>query len=296
MNLELNQKTCRLLSKAKNYDCVDFAEYEIDGKKATVLDFGAKGAIPKETATALGILAAEASMGTLGKVKVEKDAVTVKIPKHPAIATLSCQLAGWAVEIDGKKRLGSGPARILAQKPKKITDAAGYEESSHDAALVLETGTLPGKDACRNILEATQADNLVIAAFKDDTTVGIINVLARIVEVGIFRLHNLGYDAKNVVSAEGCVPMIAPGPDAMFCANDAIIYGGKVALKTKSWQAGLELKAVSMFSPFYGKTFKDIYDEAGGDFYKIDAGIFAPASLEASDLANGLKYHAGKSR
>jgi len=293
MDLELNQKTCRLLSKARNYSAI---EYEIDGKNVAVLDLGVETVIGKETAQELGILAAEASTGTLGKVKMEKDTLTVEIPNHPAVAALSCQLAGWAIEIQGKKKLGSGPARILARKPGKIIDAVGYAESSPDAALVLETDILPEREACRQILESTQASNLVIAAFRDGTMVGLINVLARIVEVGIYRLHNIGYDVKNISSATGSVPMIAQSPEAMYEANDAIIYRGKVALEAKSWHAQLAKKAVSESSPSYGKPFKEIYREAGGDFYKIDPAIFAPAELEVTDLEAGLRYRAGRIR
>ena len=293
MDLELNKKTCRLLFKTEKYAGVDSAEYLIDGKKATVLDFGVKAEIGKGTAEELGIIAAEASMGTLGKVKIEKGALQVNIPKNPAIATLACQLAGWGTEIEGKKKLGSGPARILARKPGKIIDAAGYFETSQEAALVLETDTLPDREACKTILEATKASDLVIAAFREDTLTGLINVLARIVEVGVFRLHNMGYDVKNISSATGYVPMIPLGPEAMFEANDAIIYRGKVALEVKGWPSHLAEEAVSRSSPSYGKAFREIYEEAGGDFYRIDARIFAPAALIAIDIKDGTRYCAG---
>lgn len=294
MDLELNQKTCRLLSKAAEYEGADSIDYEIAGKKVTVIDLGVEAEIENSTATELGILAAEASTGTLGKVRIEKDMLSIEIPELPAVATLSCQLAGWAIGIEGNKKLGSGPARILARKPEKIIDEVGYAESSRVSALMIETDTLPGKETCEKILVETGAKHLYIAAFRGDTQVGLINVLARIVEVGIFRLHNIGYDVKKIASASGSVPLIRLGKDSMYEANDAIIYHGKVSLETRAWDLQFTEKAISRSSPSYGKSFKDIYREAGCDFYKIDGRIFAPAALEITDLVDGRRYAAGR--
>jgi methenyltetrahydromethanopterin cyclohydrolase len=293
MDLKLNQNTCSALEKVKGIKGISSLEYDFDGRKATVLDIGVSDRIKGKSAEKLGLLVADASMGLLGKTRINEGTLTVEISRDPVIATLGCQLAGWAIDIDGKKRLGSGPARILARKPGKIIDATGYSESSDKAALILETNTLPGIEECKKILDETKAKELIIAAFREDSTVGLINVLARIVEVGMFRLHNIGYDTKKVIWAKGTVPIPPLGKDIMYTSNDAIIYRGTVSMETEGWDHALTDKAVSRISTAYGKNFKEIFTEAGSDFYKIDPGIFAPAAIKVKDLLDGKSYSAG---
>jgi len=293
MDLKLNQSTYLALEKAKNIKGVTSQEYDIDGRKATILDIGVSDRIKGKSAEKLGLIVADASMGLLGKTRINEGTLTVEISRDPVIATLGCQLAGWAIEIDGKKRLGSGPARILARKPGKIIDATGYAESSDKAALVIETNTLPGIDVCKKILDETKANEVVVAAFREDSTIGLINVLARIVEVGMFRLHNIGYDTRKVIWAQGTVSIPPLGKDIMYTSNDAIIYRGTVSLETEGWDTTLTDKAVSKISSAYGKNFKEIFTEAGSDFYKIDPQIFAPAQIKIKDLLDGKSYSAG---
>ena len=76
----------------------------------------------------------------------------------------------------------------------------------------------------------------------------------------------------------------------MFEANDAIIYHGHVSLKTESWEAGLEEKAVSKSSPSFGKSFCDIFEQAERKFYNIDPAIFAPGKLTVEDTKTGKVY------
>ncbi|MFZ2456979.1 MAG: methenyltetrahydromethanopterin cyclohydrolase [Candidatus Altiarchaeia archaeon] len=293
MDLKLNQNTFNALEKIKGGKSVSSLEYDLDGRKATVLDIGVSDRIKGKSAEKLGLIIADASMGLLGKTRIDEGMLTVEISRDPVIATLGCQLAGWAIEIDGKKRLGSGPARILARKPGKIIDAAGYTESSDKAALILETKNLPGKEECRKILDETKANELIIAAFREDSTIGLINVLARIVEVGMFRLHNIGYDTRKVIWAKGTVPIPPQGKDIMYTSNDAIIYRGTVSMETEGWDANLTERTVSKISTAYGKNFKEIFTEAGSDFYKIDPQIFAPAQITIKDLLDGKTYSAG---
>lgn len=294
MDLKLNSKASALLSKCTDLSDVETHEYDINGRTVEVIDLGVATQLRGETAEKAGVYVAESALGCLGKVGKKRRSITVDIPRHPAIATLGCQLAGWAIDIRGKNKLGSGPARILARKPGKIIDKTGYSESSKEAALVLETDVLPDRETCRTILDETHAQKLTVAAFRDDTYVGLINVLARVVEVGIFRLNNLGYDTTKIASARGTVPMPDLDEDMMHASNDAIIYGGKVSLETNGWDPDLTEKAVSRYSQAYGKTFKDIYTEANCDFYKIDPGIFAPAEIDVTDRLNGKRYAAGK--
>lgn len=293
MDLKLNARAYELLEKTAQKHSLKKTEYFFGVKKATVIDAGVNNKLSQNISLEVGARIADASMGCLGKTTIIGEELEVIIPDKPFIAALSCQLAGWEIPIGNQKALGSGPARIPARKPGKIIDKIGYIESTRKGALILETDVLPDKDACAKMLEETKADELIIAAFKGNTDVGLINILARVVEVGIFRLYNLGYDVKNIKSAEGSVPIPLIPIEPMFKGNDAIIYQGKVGLKVENWESNLTEKAVSSASTVYGRSFKDIFNAALGDFYKIDSNIFAPAQITVVD-SKERKYGAGK--
>ncbi len=285
----LNSNTYKILEGLKGNENTRVEEFDLG--KVTLLDVGLNVCGSLDT----GIKVAEASMAGLGRVKID-DKVHVVIDKMPAVATLSSQLAGWCIKIDGKHALGSGPARILAEKPKNIVQGIGYSEVSDKGALILETSVLPDRVTCKNILEETKTDNLIIAVFREDSLTGLINILARVVEVGIFRLFNLKYDISRITYAQGTVPLIELSDKIMFDANDAIIYDGSVELEVNGWDTQLTEKSVSTCSEAYGRSFKEIFQEACGDFYKIPADIFAPARLKVTDLKNNSVIRSSKTR
>lgn len=295
MDLRLNDKAYNLLIETADKHKLKKTEHSYGTKKATVIDAGVNTIFPQKTAFEIGAKIAEASMGCLGKTTIRGEELEVLVPEKPAVATLSCQLAGWEIPIQNHKALGSGPARICAKKPGKIIEKVGYSESTRKSTLLLETELIPNKETCLKILEETKTDELLIAAFKGNTDVGLINILARIVEVAVFRLYNLGYDTKKIKSAEGRVPIPLIPVEPMFKGNDAIIYQGKVGLKVEDWDESLTEKTVSSHSPAYGKSFKDIFNAALGDFYKIDAKIFAPAQINVVDKG-GRKFSAGETK
>lgn len=296
MGLKLNNKACKVLEKVREFPGVIASEYSINGKSAIVIDAGVNASLPKEEQERIGLLIAEASMGTLGEASINDGCLDVRIPLYPPIATLGCQLAGWPIEISGKNALGSGPARILAKKPRKLMDKLGYSESSSDAVLILETDKLPNEETCARILKETDAQDLHIAAFRPQSTVGLINILARVAEVSIYRLSNIGFDVSVIESASGIVPIPKDPEDAMSAGNEAIIYKGKVNLSVRGWRSEVACKAVSSGSNSYGRSFKELLDLADGDFYKMDPGIFAPAKLEVTDLIDGKEYSVGRIR
>lgn len=292
--MNLNENSYNVLNELKKSKCVKSISFNFpDGKKATILDFLDFRVFNDEEK--IGIKIAESSMGGLGKVKISEDEkLHVKIPEKVAIATLSSQLAGWTIKINEKNFLGSGPGRILAKKPKEIIEKVDYYEKSEKAALILETEILPKKETCKKILDDCKAKKLIIATFKGNSKIGMINVLARIVEVGVLRLHTLGYDVKKINSAEGFVRIPKFSKDAMFNANDAIIYNSFVKIEVDGWDTKLTEKTVSNYSKFYGKKFKEIFLISGENFYKIPQEIFAPAGMKIIDLKDGKEYYAGK--
>ena len=279
--MNLNKKCYGILKELEGV--AEVTEYD----HVRILDLG----INKDAGEEAAIKVAEVTMGSLGEVRLEDTRIRVTIPEKPSVACLSCQLAGWAIPIGDKNKLGSGPARILAKKPSDIIDRIAYHEKSDKAVIAIETSVLPDEKTCNYILEETGAKELIIAAFRENSGVGLVNIMARVVEMALFRLDNLGYDTNQIISAEGTAPLPRLDDRIMFTSNDAIIYGGSVRIEVNDWDAGLTEKAVSKASKFYGKSFEEILNEASGDFYNIDPDIFAPAELDIS--FEGNHYHVG---
>ncbi len=292
--MNLNKKSFKILEKVKGIEGVKAIEFNTEAGKITILDLGVNSKLKNKISDMVGISVAESSMGGLGRVSIRNNRVFVNIEKNPAVATLSCQLAGWGIEINGKTVLGSGPARILARKPSGIINKMGYHEISEKSALILETDILPDEKICKKILEETNSNELIIAAFRDKSRIGLINVISRVIEVEFYRLDRLNYDVGKAISAKGNAPMPKSSDEIMFTSNDAIIYGGIVEINVEGWNENLTEKAVSHSSMVYGKTFKSLFKEAGGDFYRIDPDIFAPAELTVTDITENKKYHAGR--
>lgn len=274
----LNERAFRLLESA--------ATDEAEEKGILLIDVGVEKTPDNPLETGLSI--ASASMGGLAKVEAREGELKVSIPENPALATLGCQLAGWKVA-DGA--YASGPARVLARKPKEFYNKVGYNEASSKAAVIIECNNIPTKEILEKIRDACGVRELACACFKPDSEVGIINVLSRVVEMAFFRLDYLGYDTRKILKAEGTVPF--NGIKTQEEGNDAIIYGGSVSLETRGWDGSLTKKCVSRASRLYGRRFADVLAKAGGDFMEVDFDYYAPAELKVRDLASGGSYSTG---
>ena len=44
----------------------------------------------------------------------------------------------------------------------------------------------------------------------------------------------------------------------------------------------------------HGRSFGELFEEAGHDFYKIDGALFAPAEVWVSHAGSGQTWHAGR--
>jgi len=77
-----------------------------------------------------------------------------------------------------------------------------------------------------------------------------------------------------------------------------ILYGGRVYFEVEHENDDDLDKIVketpSSTSTSYGKPFYDTFKESGFDFYKIDAGLFAPAVVTVNNLKTGRIHSAGK--
>ncbi len=269
-------------------------------EEANIIDAGVKA----EGSLEAGQLLAEVCMGGLGRVELSlKDYSGLLLPEvvvttdKPALATLASQKAGWNLKADNFFSLGSGPARALAKKPKKLYERLGYNESYDKAVIVLEASQYPPREIVKLIAESCSVapEDIYILIAKTSSIAGAIQISARVVETALYKLDHMGIDTTKIKFASGRAPVAAiVGGDGemMGVTNDMIIYGGEVFLAS---EADFNINEVpSNASPAFGKPFMDIFKEAGYDFYKINPAIFAPAKVTVNFLNSKKIESAGE--
>jgi methenyltetrahydromethanopterin cyclohydrolase len=272
----------------------------------TLIDAGIKA----QGGFAAGQIITEICLGGLGKAEIiYKQYGDLELPTifvhtdYPVTSTLGSQFAGWQIKAGKYVAMGSGPARALSLKPKELYEKIGYEDSSDVAVLVLETSKEPPEEAVAKISEECKVDpkNLFLVLVPTSSVAGSVQISGRIVETGLNKLTELGFDPKLVTHACGYAPVAPVHPklaQAMGRTNDAIIYAG-TAYYTVSCDDDEELKKLLETAPAsasknYGKPFMEIFKEAEYDFYKIDPGLFAPAVFVVNNSKTGKTFRAGK--
>ena len=116
-------------------------------------------------------------------------------------------------------------------------------------------------------------------------------MVGRVLEVGMHKIHEIGFPLDKVVDGFGSAPLPPPAPDfliGMGRTNDAILYGGRVHLYVSvSDDEAQELakRLPSLNSDDYGKPFAEIFKEYKYDFYKIDKMLFSPAYVTVTPLS-----------
>ncbi|MHA1110489.1 MAG: methenyltetrahydromethanopterin cyclohydrolase [Promethearchaeota archaeon] len=243
---------------------------------------------------------------------VELDLIEVGT-QNPLIACMASQYAGWTVKakkmVDGKKKtyfkaMGSGPARALARVENELFDLIGHTETYKSAVLFLETSQKPDEGVVEYVSNKCGVDpsNLHILYAPSTSLAGSVQIAARVVETALHKFMELGIDLNWIVSACGTSP-IAPVMDdemkAMGVTNDCILFTGNVTLSMdipegkESEFYKVFKKSPSCASPSYGKPFFKTLQEAGGDFYKIDIGLFAPAQITVINRTTGNIFSEG---
>lgn len=273
---------------------------------ATLIDAG----IEAQGGFAAGQIITEICLGGLGKAEIiYKRYGDLELPSifvytdYPIISTLGSQLAGWQIKSGKYTAMGSGPARALSLKPKELYEQISYKDSSDVGVLILEASKEPPEEAVAKISEECEVDpkNLFLVLVPTSSVAGSVQISGRIVETGLNKLMELGFDPKLVTHACGYAPIAPVHPklaQAMGRTNDAIIYGG-TAYYTVSCDDDEELKrllekAPASESKSYGKPFMEIFKEAEYDFYKIDPALFAPAVFVINNSKTGKTFRAGK--
>ncbi|MEM7222814.1 MAG: methenyltetrahydromethanopterin cyclohydrolase [Pseudomonadota bacterium] len=254
---------------------------------------------------------AEICMGGLGQVRLETNSGLANWPwrltvhaARPLLACLASQYAGWSLSIgEGKEAyyaMGSGPGRALALK-EPIFETLDYRDRAERTVLVLEVAKPPPRGLIDKVLRdcAVTPDALTLILTPTESLAGTVQIVARVLEVALHKVHELGFPLRQVVDGIGSAPLPPPAPkmlEAMGRTNDAIIYGGTVQLFVAGPDdaaADLAARLPSGTSPDYGRPFAEIFKAAKGDFYAIDPLLFSPAKVTVTALESGRSYHAG---
>jgi methenyltetrahydromethanopterin cyclohydrolase len=258
-----------------------------------------------------GLAIARLCLGGLGSVHLASDAALPRWPwsvvvasSQPVLACLASQYAGWSLS-HGEGRdaffaLGSGPARALARKEKLFAEL-GYADTAEDAVLVLESARPPPSPLVEQIAAAcgVAPARLAIVYAPTQSLAGGVQVVARVLEVALHKVHELGFPLDRVLDGMGAAPLPPPHPDfvtAMGRTNDAIIFGGRVQLFVAGPAAEAKDLAAALpaaGSRDYGRPFAETFRAAHGDFYAIDRMLFSPAEAIVTAVETGESFHAG---
>jgi methenyltetrahydromethanopterin cyclohydrolase len=260
---------------------------------------------------AAGLRIAEICLGGLGSVQLAGDGAFGKWPwslsvhaAHPVLACLGSQLAGWQLSVgsgkSGYHALGSGPGRAVARK-EALFDELGYRDTADDACLVLEVEKRPPPALIEKVAKdcGLSARQITLILTPTKSLAGTVQIVARVLEVALHKLHELRFPLDRVVDGMGTAPL--PPPAASFVAamgrtNDAIIYGGSVQLFVTGPDDDAEKLArdlPSAGSRDYGRPFAEIFNSYNGDFYAMDKLLFSPARVTVTALDSGRSFHGG---
>jgi len=258
-----------------------------------------------------GLRIAEICMGGLGRVNLVPTPSLSRWPwsltvhsADPVLACLGSQYAGWSLSHgEGESAyyaLGSGPGRALARREPLFEELA-YSDSAEAAVLVLEVDERPPAPLIDKILRdcGVVPEGLTLILTPTRSLAGTVQIVARVLEVALHKVHELGFPLERIADGMGCAPLPPPAPsflDAMGRTNDAIIYGGTVQLYvTGSDTDAQELaeKLPSSASRDYGMPFAEVFGAVKGDFYAIDPMLFSPARVTVTALESGHSYGAG---
>jgi methenyltetrahydromethanopterin cyclohydrolase len=251
---------------------------------------------------------AEICMGGLGVVTLEGCSPFPAWPfslcvhaAEPVTACLLSQYAGWSLSGEGWFAMASGPGRALAAREPLFAEL-GYRDPADRGIFVLETGKPPPDRLIAEVAEACglPAGRLIFVLTPTSSLAGCVQIGARVLEVALHKVHELGFPLGRVRDGIGRAPLPPPSPDfltAMGRTNDAILFGGTVHLfvtgpEEEAFELGRRLP--SSASPDYGRPFREIFEAAGRDFYAIDRMLFSPAEVVVTALATGRTTRAGR--
>jgi len=289
-----------------NLNLLDLGLQESEGG-AKIVDAG----INNNGSLESGRLITEICMGGLGRVSLSMTSnmpewpTTINVHStNPVLSCLASQYAGWNLsfvkEEDNFNALGSGPCRALALKEDLFKDL-NYSDKFFSTVVVMEVDRNPPQEIIDKISTDCNVSekNLTIILTPTRSLSGTVQVVGRVLEVGMHKLHEIGFPLNKVIDGFGSAPIPPPAPDfliGMGRTNDAILYGGTIQLYVdvaddEAYELAKRLP--SSTSKDYGKPFADVFKEYKYDFYKIDKLLFSPAKVIVTTVKTGKTFTNG---
>jgi len=254
-----------------------------------------------------GRLIAEICMGGLGRVSLQSLSTFAHWPlsvcvhsSNPVLSCLGSQYAGWSLAHEKFFSLGSGPGRALAARETLYAEL-DYRDHADAACLVLESDTPPPAEVVQKVARDTgvEPENLTFILTPTRSIAGTVQIVARVLEVAMHKIHALHFPLFDVVDGLASAPLPPPSPDfltGMGRTNDAILFGGHAHIFVKGSDEAAERLAAqlpSSASRDYGRPFADVFKSFDMDFYKIDPMLFSPAAVTVTALDSGRSFHTG---
>jgi methenyltetrahydromethanopterin cyclohydrolase len=270
----------------------------------TIIDAGIKHAGGLEA----GRLIAEICMGGLGHVSLQASTTFAHWPwmlsvqsSNPILSCLGSQYAGWSLAHEKFFSLGSGPGRALAGR-EELYKELNYKDQADSACLVLESDKTPPMEVIDKVARDTgvKPENLTFILTPTRSLAGTVQIVARVLEVAMHKVHALHFPLADIVDGMANAPLPPPSPDfltGMGRTNDAILFGGHAHIFVKGSDeaaARLAQELPSSASRDYGKPFAEVFKAVNMDFYKIDPMLFSPAAVTVTALESGKSFMGGR--
>lgn len=263
---------------------------------------------------AAGRLIGEICMGGLGSVQLSTADRQKRWWWHvdvhsgdPVTACLASQYAGWSLNHgEGKDAfyaLGSGPARAMGSK-EPLFEELGYKNPPGDAVIVLEVDKQPPQAVIDKVIErcGISANQLTVILTPTTSLAGGVQVVSRVLEVALHKVHELKFPLEQIVDGAGSAPVPPPSSNFMTSmgrTNDAILFGGRVHLFVDCDDADAKQLAEqlpSASSKDFGRPFGAVFKDYNYDFYQVDPMLFSPAQCAVSTMKSGNTYYGGELR
>jgi methenyltetrahydromethanopterin cyclohydrolase len=257
-----------------------------------------------------GLRIADICMGGIGHATLQPSRPgrwSAEVSVHcsdPILACLGSQYAGWSLSHgEGKggfSALGSGPARAAACREDLFAEL-GYRDIAEVVCLVLEVDKKPPAEIAAKVAHdcGVAQDQLTMILTPTRSLAGTVQVVARVLEVALHKVHALGFPLHHVVDGIGAAPLPPPAANflkAMGRTNDAILFGGHVHLYVDADDDAARTLAEqlpSAASRDFGKPFAQVFKGYGYDFYKVDPMLFSPAATLVTSVKSGHSFAGG---
>lgn len=300
----LNERTLSLLNARRSHAAEARIEISQVADGGEIWDCG----VQATGSLAAGHLLAEACLAGLGEVTLgarhysDWQWPTLQVTSDdPLAACLLSQYAGWQMSVGKYFAMGSGPMRAAAAR-EEIFAETGYKEQPTACVGILEGRTLPTAEVYAWLAERTGVapEQITLLIAPTASLAGSYQVVARVVETALHKLHALKFDLSRIISATGTAPLAPVAKNDLAGigrTNDAILYGGSVHIWVRGDDASLTAigpQVPAQASPSYGAPFLKIFEAAGRDFYKIDPLLFSPGEITFQNIDTGRVQRFGR--